>query len=119
MRARGPTGHEFIGNIPRDSHYATSNLGIHALAIRLTCRAKWTAPEFLEAIACRMELTYHAFLPCIVTFLILFRGHVPACRVNSFRVVPVNPFDGREHDIINADPRPFPVDELFLTETVQ
>ena len=40
MRARGLTGHDFIGNIPPDSYYATSNPGIHALAIRPAYQAK-------------------------------------------------------------------------------
>ena len=39
--------------------------------------------------------------------------------MQALGVVPVNPFQGREHDVIGSAPRPFPLDELFLVKAVQ
>jgi hypothetical protein len=87
--------------------------------IDLKAGTVWIAPAFLEAFACRIRLTYHAFLPCVVVFLVFFRRYISACRVKPFRVIPGDPFQSREHDIIDPAPWPFPVDELLLVKTVQ
>ena len=55
----------------------------------------------------------------IVAFLKFFRRNVPACRVKALRVVPGYPFEDGEHDVIDAAPRSFPLDEIFLVKTVQ
>jgi hypothetical protein len=81
---------------------------------KLTLAMKWIAPAFLEALACRIRLTYHAFLPCVVVFLVFFRRYISACRVKPFRVVPGDPFQGREHDIIDPAPWPFRSMSSFL-----
>jgi hypothetical protein len=65
------------------------------------------------------KLTYQAFLPDVVAFLIFFRGHIPACGVQALAVIPGDPFQGSERDIFDSAPRPFPIDELFLVKTVQ
>jgi hypothetical protein len=54
--------------------------------------AAWIAPALLEALACRIRLTYQAFLPNVVDFLIFFRGHIPACGVQALAVIPGDPF---------------------------
>src|SRR5271169_1857777 len=82
-------------------------------------RRDWIAPASLEALSCRMRLTYHSFLLRVVAFLIFFRGNVLAGGVQALGVIPVNPFQGREHDVIGPAPRPFSLDELFLVEAVQ
>ena len=79
----------------------------------------WIAPASLEALSCRMRLTYHSFLLCVVVSLVFFRGNVLAGGVQALGVIPVNPFQGREHDVIGPAPRPFPLDELFLVKAVQ
>jgi hypothetical protein len=66
-----------------------------------------------------MYLTYHAFLLRVVVFLVFFRGNVLASGVQALGVIPVNPFESREHHIIGSAPRPFPLDELFLVKAVQ
>ena len=81
--------------------------------------ADWAAPGSLEALVCRVRLIYHAFLACVVAFLEFFRRNIPACRVKALRVVPRHPFEASEHDVIDAAPRPFPLDELFLVKAVQ
>src|SRR5271156_4479678 len=79
----------------------------------------WIAPASLEALSCRMRLTYHSFLLRVVAFLIFFRVNVLAGGVQALGVIPVNPFQGREHDVLGPAPRPFPLDELFLVKAVQ
>ena len=66
-----------------------------------------------------MRLIYHAFLLCIMVFLRLFRGNALAGGMQALGVIPVNPFQGREHDVIGPAPRLFPLDELFLIKAVQ
>src|SRR5271154_7174640 len=66
-----------------------------------------------------MRLTYHSFLLCVVAFLVFFRGNVLAGGVQALSVIPVDPLQGREHDVIGPAPRSFPLDELFLVKAVQ
>ena len=79
----------------------------------------WIAPASLEALACRIQLTYHAFLLRVVVILIFFRWNILAGGVQALGIIPVNPFESREHHVIGSAPRPFPIDELFLVKAVQ
>jgi hypothetical protein len=78
----------------------------------------WTAPGNLEALACRIWLCYQCVLLGIVVFLEFLRGNIVAGRVETFVVIPGDPFHGGEGDIPDTIPRTVPVDELFLVKTV-
>jgi transcriptional regulator with XRE-family HTH domain len=88
-----------------------------ALATALYWRA-WYAPGNLEALACRIQLCYQTDLLIVVISLELFRGNVTASRVEPLVVVPGDPFEGGEGDIINAAPRAVPVDEFSLVQGI-
>jgi hypothetical protein len=58
-------------------------------------------------------------LASVVAFLEFFRRNVSAHRVKALGVIPDHPFKRGEHDIIDAPPRPFPLDELFLVKAIE